>query len=75
MLARSEVVAAMKRALEELEESLRSLTSFTPTACGTGVISSNNFKLGLNVLTNHHERKGVERVNPTRQRGILRKQL
>jgi len=65
MLARSEIVAAMKRP-RNWRKRLRSLTLFTLTACGTGAITWNNFKVGLHVLANHRERKGIERVNPTR---------
>ena len=63
ILARSEIVGAMKRAPEELEEGLRSLKSFTLSACGTGAIIWNNLKVGLYVLAYHGEREGIERVS------------
>ncbi len=58
ILARSEIVAAMKRA-RNWRKGLRSHASFTLSACGTGGITWNNSTLGSPVLVNHRERKGM----------------
>ena len=69
ILARSEIAAAMKRAPEELEESSPLARIVYSQCVRHRGITWNNSTLGSPVLAKHRERKGIERVNPTRRRG------
>jgi Mycothiol maleylpyruvate isomerase N-terminal domain len=65
ILARTEIAAAMGRAPRNWRKGLRSLTSFTLTAYGTGGITWNNFALGFYVLAKHCERQSEVRFIAT----------
>jgi hypothetical protein len=69
ILARSEIAAAMKRAPEELEESSPLARIVYSQCVRHRGITWNNSTLGSPILAKHRERKGIERVNPTRRRG------
>jgi hypothetical protein len=69
ILAKSEIVAAMKRASEELEERSCSHASRTRDVCDTEGTTWNNLTLGSRVLVKHGERRGIEGVSSTRRRG------
>jgi hypothetical protein len=69
ILARSKIAAAMKRAPEELEEGSPLARIVYSQCVRHRGITWNNSTLGSPVLAKHRERKGIERVNPTRRRG------